>query len=316
MNHLFSSSTLQAIFTRGLRLAIAFVCLFASAVASLGTANAAEVARYPERRNPIPDAMNYVYSLEMLNLALEKSKSSIVSQLVPGKVSEERKLLGLTQTDTYDVYWSATSEKLEAELIPIRVCLFKGLNGWRIPVVAKENRELFAKVKDIHDLRRLSAGQGATWIDVDVMSESAIRTETAPNTDSLYKMLEAKRFDFLPRGVQEVMSEMSIRQDMDIVMDNNVVIRYPSAFYFFVRKDKPELAKAIKRGIEIAIKDGSFNEVFYKHYGAVLQRAQLDKRRIIDLPNAQLPSTALVKQGNMWFTLKDLKNLSKQSSLP
>jgi ABC-type amino acid transport substrate-binding protein len=317
MNFLPLTWTLLGLSAHKLRANLVFlVCVFALFNAMISSVSATEVARYPERRNPMPDAMNYVYSLDMLNLALEKSKSSVVSQLVPGKVSDERKIAGLIETDTYDVYWSSSSEKLERDLIPIRICLFKGLNGWRIPVVSKENRDIFAKVKNVSDLRRLSAGQGAAWIDSDVLIGSGIYTEHGPTTESLYKMLEAKRFDFLPRGVQEVMSEMSVRQHMDIVMDTHVLIRYPSAFYFFVRKDKPELAKTIKRGLEAALKDGSFNELFYKYYGTVLQRAQLDKRKIIDLPNPQVSLTLPQKQSAMWFTLKDLKSIPKQPLLP
>lgn len=270
----------------------------------------AENIRYPDAFANAPVPLNFEYSLEMLKLAIQKSGSHASLEPMANELNQTRKLIDVKEKK-FDLFWSATSKDLERDLIPVRICLMKGLNGWRIPVVTKRNASLFQHVSNLKGLKNLSAGQGFNWIDTDILQASDIKVERSYETDSLYNMLIAGRFDYFPRGVQEVWREIEIRKNVDIAIDPYIAIHYTSPHYFFVRPDKPEIAAMITQGLEIAIKDGSFDKLFYRYYGAAITKAHLDNRKIIELTNPQLtPETPLARK-NLWFVIGDIKAMPK-----
>ncbi|GHD80924.1 hypothetical protein ACFSQE_13645 [Vogesella fluminis] len=81
-----------------------------------------------------------------------------------------------------------------------------------------------------------------------------------------------------------------------------LVIRYPTAFYFFVSPHQPELAALLQRGLELAVADGSFEQLFQRHFGNTLKRLHLDRRRIIDLPNPLLSAATPLSRAELWYS--------------
>jgi hypothetical protein len=61
------------------------------------------------------------------------------------------------------------------------------------------------------------------------------------------------------------------------------VIHYPAAYYFYVRKGDKQLAKDIQIGLERAIADGSFDEIFDRYFGEKIKRLNMENRRIIPI---------------------------------
>ena len=41
-------------------------------------------------------------------------------------------------------------------------------------------------------------------------------------------------------------------------LDEHLALRYPTALYFFFSPDNPQLAETVRRGLEVALADGSF----------------------------------------------------------
>ena len=102
-------------------------------------------------------------------------------------------------------------------------------------------------------------------------------------------MLARKRIDYFPRSVVEVWGELDVHSDKPLIADSHILIYYPVAFYFFVNKERQSLAGDIKRGLEQAMTDNSFDQLFDSHYGDALARAKIDQRRIYVLNNSFLP---------------------------
>jgi len=73
----------------------------------------------------------------------------------------------------------------------------RGLNGWRLLVVRKTDRATFARARSMADLARFVAGQGQGWPDADILRGAGLRVETFPQLASLFRSLEAGRFDYL-----------------------------------------------------------------------------------------------------------------------
>jgi hypothetical protein len=272
---------------------------------------ALDSVRYPVSRYA-DVASNNDYSVEMLRLAIQKSGTKLALQPVrPAKddLNKIRLLAELTDGDTIDVVWGGANKEREGTMLPIRICLMKGLMGWRIPLVTKKNSQLFANVKNLNDLRKFTAGQGFHWTDTQILLAAGIKVERSYEFEFLFRMLGAGRFDYFPRSLMEIWNEFDAHQEMDIAIDKHIVIHYPAAFYFYVKKNNKELAAVIQRGLEAAIKDGSFDKLFYAFHKREIINANLENRRVIELGNPFLtPETPLARK-ELWFSIKDLKKI-------
>jgi hypothetical protein len=80
-----------------------------------------------------------------------------------------------------------------------------------------------------------------------------------------------------------------------------LALHYPTAMYFFVSKQRPELAADIRKGLDIALRDGSFEALFLQNFGEVLKRSRLDKRRVFELKNPLLPPETPLGDARLWY---------------
>jgi len=199
----------------------------------------------------------------------------------------------------------ASDRELEARFQPVRIPIDRGLQGMRLLLVRKADLERFAAVRTLEDLRRFSAGQGNIWIDSQVLNAAGISVVEAARPENLLGMLEAGRFDFFPRALDEAPFEYDAIQGArpGIVIEPTLMLRYPLPRYFFVRRDAEgdKLAERIRAGMEAMVRDGSLAALFRKHKGPLVERANLARRRIIDLPNPSLPPETPLQRSELWF---------------
>ena len=125
--------------------------------------------------------------------------------------------------------------------------------------------------------------------------------ETSSSYDSLFLMLRAERFDYFPRAVLEANAELQHMHIDDLTLDRHLVLHYPTALYFFFSPQKPQLADAVRQGLELALADGSFDRLFQQHHADDLRRARLDQRRIIELDNPLLPPHTPLQRRELWY---------------
>ncbi len=251
------------------------------------------------------------YPVEMLKLALQEAGSKSSLEPAPIFMPQGRVLQELEQGRYVDIAWTMTSPEREARLLPIRICLYKGLMGWRIPLVTRENEDLLGKVKSLDDLKKMTAGQGYDWPDTGILRSAGLKVETGTHYESLFKMLKASRFDYFPRSVVEIWDEANTAPDSNIVVDQHVLLRYKVGFYFFVNRNNAALAETIRCGLEKALKDGSFNTLFYQYYGDAIHLAQLGKRTVIDIDNNLLPPDTPINRKDLWYVVESGSNPSQ-----
>lgn len=263
-------------------------------------ADEAGVIHYPRRTEG--DEFRSSYELAQLQLALEKAGSSLRLEPSYYSMEQERALVNLELNERLDVVWSMTSREREQRLLPVRIPLDKGLYGWRIALLPSSRAELLKDVRSLNDLHPFSAGQGHDWPDTDILRSNGLPVTISANYGSLFRMLHAQRFDYFPRSVIEIWDELKHPRSKQLVADSHVLLHYPAAMYFFVSRQRPELAQTLQLGLERAIADGSFERLFQEHFAADLQRAQLHKRQVIELQNPFLPSATPLQRRELWFT--------------
>jgi hypothetical protein len=256
--------------------------------------------RYPRRADG--DEFRSIYALAQLQLALDKAGSPLRLEPSYYSMEQERALVNLEHNDRLDVAWSMTSIEREQRLLPVRIPLDKGLFGWRIALLPKSRAQLLKDVRNLDDLRQFSAGQGHDWPDSAILRSHGLPVKVSSNYGSLFRMLQAQRFDYFPRSVIEIWDELEHPRARQLIVDPHVLLHYPTAMYFFFSRKRPELAETVRIGMEKAIADGSFERLFQQHFAASLQRTQLDQRQLIELHNPLLPSATPLHRRELWFT--------------
>lgn len=241
------------------------------------------------------------YPIALLELAL--SKAGIDYSLQPARTSMQqgRALKQLEEGVDIDVFWSMTSKQREKDLLPIRIPIDKGLLGWRIFLINKKSRAQFDTVRSLDQLKHFVAGQGHDWPDTEILLANGLRVNSSFSYDSLFKMLQSGRFDYFPRSIEEVWGEEKSHPDMEMEIEPNLVLQYPAAKYFFVNKNNKQLASVLETGLRAAIRDGSFDQLFNKFNGDLIQRARLQSRTLLKLKNPLLPDETPLQQKELWF---------------
>lgn len=240
------------------------------------------------------------YFVRVLDLALSRSGADYRLQAHALQMPKSRALMQLERHDGVDVVWAVSTADREHALRPIRVPIDKGLLGWRLLLINKSAPPDFDHVRTLEQLRQFTAGQGHDWPDAAILASNGIPLELSADYEGLFRMLQARRFDFFPRSVAEIWDEQARHAGMDFQVERSLALHYPACIYFFVNRSDPELARDIERGLQRAIADGSFDALFERFHGELLQRARLNERTVIELKNPGLPEPA-ARYKDLWF---------------
>ncbi len=245
------------------------------------------------------DAPDQQYPLQVLREALAASGQSY--QLQPsGQDMVQSRVLKEIAAGHVDVYWSMTSKDREAQLLPIRIPLDKGLNGWRLLLLKSGGQTHLRDMTSLSHLKKLTFLQGHDWPDTAILQHNGLRVLTSAHPSQLYDMLKKQRAEVFPRAVFEAYFDAA-RDPQALVVDRSLVLVYPSAVYFFVRRDNQALAGAIETGLRRLIANGRFEQLFMQCYGGAIAQARLSHRRQIRLENPLAPPALPPADSPLWY---------------
>ncbi|WP_221935054.1 transporter substrate-binding domain-containing protein [Catenovulum sediminis] len=190
-------------------------------------------------------------------------------------------------------------------MLPIRIPLFKGLLGHRIFIIRQGEQHRFSNVRSLSDLAEFKMGQGANWADTKVLNAAGLNVVTTTKYHNLFYMLEGGRFDLFPRGVHEPFAEVASRPELNLTVEEDLLLVYPLAAYFFVNSNNFKLAQAIENGLLEMIEDGSFDEFFYSNpmISQALKNAELERRKIFRISNPNMPAATPFDDKKLWFKI-------------
>lgn len=258
-------------------------------LALCGTASAAEP---PTLRVVLPalhtsSAGHAVYFPKLLRLALEKTAAEGPFEIVhiDQGLTSPRQATELRNNGIINLMWDGTNKQRETDLWPVRVSLLRHLNDYRVFLIRAEDRERFAAIRTLDQLRALKAGAGINWPSTEILRANQIPVVTSIAYEYLFPMLRAGRFDYMPRGSYEVYHEVKANEQHKLAIEETIFLHYPVPFYFFVSRDNAALGQRVERGLRAAIKDGSFDKLFNSIPAFRLAQADIDakKRRIFKL---------------------------------
>lgn len=268
------------------------------AVATPSDSAEAQLLIYGSPAQPL-DSVDLRYPLQLLQEALAASGQKF--RLQPsGQDMVQSRVLKEIAAGNVDVYWSMTSVEREEQLLPIRIPLDKGLNGWRLLLIRAEQQAKMQQVQSLEQLKKLTFIQGHDWPDTKILQHNGLRVLTSAHPPQLYDMLKKQRAEAFPRAVFEAYFDVAREPDV-FKVERDLVLVYPSAVYFFVRRDNQSLALAIERGLRRLIASGRFEQLFRQRYGAVIRQAHLEQRRQIRLENPLLPPQFPLAEPALWY---------------
>jgi hypothetical protein len=232
------------------------------------------------------DHDDYYFS-RLLTLALtrtqtEHGKTLLVEQ---SHHNADRRARAELLAKNIDVMWSPTSADLESEFLAVKVSLLKDISDYRLLLIRPEMQPEFSKVKALNDLRRFRGGIGSHWVDTEIMEANNLPLVKAVGYDTLFKMLAAKRFDYFSRGLYQIQAEASFYPELHLTIEKELMLHYPNDIYFFVHRENSALAERLKIGLEAALADGSFQQLYdsIPRYKWAMEVINKQGRRVIKL---------------------------------
>ncbi|RYY77347.1 MAG: diguanylate cyclase [Gammaproteobacteria bacterium] len=244
----------------------------------------------------------------MLQLALSYSKDKYTTLVDPANEKTLARTMSEVESGVTDIMWTATDREKEKAILPIRVPLYKGLFGYRVLLVNKDNLSKFNGVETLDDLRKLTLGQGSSWADTKILEANGFSVIKTMKYPSLIYMVDGGRFDAFPRGVHEPWEEIHTYSQLNLAVEPNIMLVYKMPFYLFVNKTNTNLASDIERGFNLAIADGSFDKHFYANHlvQAAIEHANMRNRKVFELTNPSLPDETPVDRHELWLDVSKL----------
>ncbi len=268
-------------------------------MAGLAAAAPARIVVYPRAENAVDERDRY--PVQLLTLALRKAHADYALKPHAVFMLQVRAMREVEQQSGLDIVWTMTSREREQSLLPVRIPIDRGLLGWRLLLVRPVEAPLFADVRSLGQLKDLRGGQGADWPDTTILRDAGLAIDESARYGDLFQKLAAGRIDYFPRSVQEIWGELDNHKADGFAIEPTLALHYPTAMYFFVNKQRTDLAADIRKGLDIALKDGSFEALFRQNFGAILARAQLDKRRVLEMRNPLLPAETPLGDARLWY---------------
>jgi hypothetical protein len=244
----------------------------------------------------------YDYRTELLRLALSYSEQApeLISR---PDIPVARATSLLRNGEITGIISTSTSHELEENLHAVKIPIMAGILGMRVLLIHRDDQLKFSNIRSFNELQSLVAGFGEHWEDLNILQENKLPVETAAKYPSLFDMLNAKRFDYFPRGINEIFGEYKRHEGrlLNIVIENSLAIYYPYPVYFFVAKKDKKLAEIIHYGLEQSLDDGQFKALFLRHHSELLAKLDFENRIIFNLTNSALPNDAYIENIDWWL---------------
>lgn len=248
---------------------------------------------------------NMAYRIEVAQLLLDLTSSKYGQAGIAGYADTDptqARCVSLLKHGKVDLIYLGASEKLLKDFISIQHDIHFGMLGYRVLLIRRQDLAKFANVSSLADLRQFTGGFGSQWGDFKVFERNHLPVVGTAIPSALLAMLNAQRFDYFHRALHEawVEQEKASEEFPDLVVEPKLALVYDFPVYFFVNRANPLLAKRLLEGFKIARQTNALKNLFIKHYGDLVEKAQLSQRHLIfiDYPT---PKGLPLIETEVWF---------------
>lgn len=240
----------------------------------------------------------YDYRTELLQLALSYSESEGADSitLVPrADIPVARGIKLVQQEELVGVLSLAASPEREKQLLSVKIPIMAGILGMRVFLIHKDSIQDFKRITSLAQLQQKSLGFGEHWADLSILEDNGFSVQKVTHYQSLFNMLNAKRFEFFPRGINEIFGEYQIQvaKLKNLAIEETLAIYYPYPIYFYLAKKDVELANRIRFGLQQSLADGRFKQLLLDYHKGLLEQLNFNNRRLFYLSNREIAVDAI-----------------------
>ena len=268
------------------------------------TSFAIDIVKINKGRTSIDERTQY--KMDILQKALEITQNKYGAfdiQIHGPHTAIKRAMMEVHSGKTINTFMAITTPEWEEKTIPIRIPVRRGILNYRLLSINVAHKDKFLQVNNINDLKKIKAGVREGWATSEVLEQQLFNVFKADTLDGLYYMLLSDRIHYIPRGPNEIYSELASRKKShpNLIIEPNLALYIPAPYYIFISPKEPKLAKRIEDGLEMMIENGDLKEIFYRYYKERIEQAKLLKRKIIRIGNPLLPINTPLARKELWF---------------
>jgi hypothetical protein len=137
-------------------------------------------------------------------------------------------------------------------------------------------------------LQKFTVGQGEPWADARILDANGFKLVLANGYVGLFKMLDARRFDLLSRGIDEIWSEWQLHRTHipSVQIERALILHYPMPRYYFVPAPRRASRWRSASKTACAASPGAeFDRRYLAYKRSVLAGLDLGGRRVLHISN-------------------------------
>jgi hypothetical protein len=245
------------------------------------------------------------YSYLLLKAVLERTVPQFGAfriDHIPAHMERPRMLAALKAGKLANVTtYPADAEWLrELKVVPIPIDM--GLQSWRVFLIVAGNQARVRAMAEAGKLNELTAGASSTWVSANALRDNGYPVVPGGNYTGLFQMLMAGRFDYFPRGLNEIYGEYDVysKSYPTLAVEDSILLHDNIPSFFFVAPQATRIHRRLTVGMEAMLKDGSLERLLLTQFKDDMERAKLCSRKRIELPN-RLIGPAMLARKEMWF---------------
>jgi hypothetical protein len=242
--------------------------------------------KLPDPINPEP----VLHEVEILRLALDKTLKEFGPYELRGIPPMNRaRAMAAMHNSTYPNFILQMSYEddwgSQDHLAYIPFPIERGALSYRICFMRKAVKARVKNATRIEHLKDFTFGTGIGWADTKVLRHNNLHVIEGTSGINLFRMTKAGRIDLFCRGPSEYIHEFRQEHALGLTSDDHLALYYPLPKFFFAHRDDIEVLNRIKKGLDIAYKDGSFNKLWNKRHRKGMDAANLKNRNIVRMEN-------------------------------
>jgi hypothetical protein len=251
----------------------------------------------------VSDSRANNFYMDALVWVLDKSGAEYELIQTEHSMSSQVRKVALVQHGDLDVMYAGTTVEMEEQLEPIRFPITRGLIGSRVFIINKKYQDEYRYIKGIDDLKRYSGVLSCGWPEKEIFEAVGLKQKEQLYTDIFDGINQGSRYYF-PRGILEAYSELIDKKETlkNLVVEENILLRYKSAVLFFVHPDNKRLKAILEEGFRKGYEDGSYIEFLYNHplIKESFVKSDLDNRLVIEIANPFFPEKSATILNQYW----------------